>query len=483
MKLDWFKVVMGCVVLCSTTLASTYYVNSVSGLDSNEGTGSDQAWASLQRVNEHVFKAGDEILFAAGNSFFGQLKLKGSGSPAAPIRVDRYGEGLNPAIHGQGGRLYAVLLENVEYWEVRNLEVTNAGGEAKSGRRGVMVRARDFGDCHHIILEGLEIHHVNGRLSKKEGGGSGILWENGGDKVKTRFIGLQILNCHIHHCERNAINSHGNSRRDRWHPSLDVVIRGNLIEHIPGDGIVPIGTEGALVEYNVIRKGVDSLPKGDAAAGIWPWSSDRTLIQFNEVSDHRAKWDGQGYDADFNCIGTVIQYNYSYDNWGGFVLICNNGASYGSPINRGTKDTVIQYNLSINDGLRPYETHKGFFSPTFHITGPVENTKIYRNIIIMPSKPLDEIENALLVAGDWGNAYPEGIEFIENIVRAPQRPTVDWSESKAVQVHGHDDGRNFMYKQRDPLRVLNEFQHLPQFKDDKGFATLKNFIQQRGSER
>jgi hypothetical protein len=483
MRSGWMKVFWGCLALCSTSWASTYYVNSASGLDSNEGTSSDRAWASVRRVNQQVFEPGDEILFAAGGSFEGQLALKGSGTADAPIRVDRYGEGPNPAIHGRGQRLYTVLLDNVEYWEVRNLEITNTGEEAISGRRGVMVRARDFGDCHHIILEGLEIHHVNGNLAKNKGGGSAILWENGGTNVKTRFIGLQILNCHIHHCERNAINSRGNAMRDQWHPSLDVVIRGNLIEHVPGDGIVPIGTEGALVEYNVIRKGVDSLPKGDAAAGIWPWSSDQTLIQFNEVSDHRAKWDGQGFDADFNCIGTVIQYNYSYDNWGGFLLVCNKGTSYGSPINIGTKDTIIRYNLSINDGLRPYETHKGFFSPTFHITGPVENTKIHRNIIIIPTKPLAEIKNELLEAGDWGGSYPEGVEFTENMVRAPQPPTVDWAESEAVRIHGNDYGRNFRYEERDPLRVLNKFEDHPQFKNDEGFATLKKFIQQRAAGR
>ena len=469
-------------LLAGLVHAADYYV-SQTGNDANTGLSDEQAWASLRRVNRQVFKPGDRILFAAGHSFQGQLEVKGSGSATAPIRVDRYGEGPNPAIHGGGGKLHTVLLENVEYWEVRNLEVTNTGKQPRATRRGVIVRARDFGDCHHIILEGLEIHHVNGSLVKRKGGGSGILWENGGDKVKTRFVGLRILNCHIHHCERNAINSRGYARRTHWHPSVDVVIRGNLIEQVPGDGIVPIGTDGTLIEYNVIRKGVDSLPQKEAAAGIWPWSSDRTLIQFNEVSDHRAKWDGQGYDADFNCFGTVIQYNYSFDNWGGFLLICNNGASYGSPMNMGTKDTVVRYNLSINDGLRPYETHVGFFSPTFHITGPVENTKISRNIVILPTKPMPEIKNDLLIAGDWGHAYPDGVEFSENVVRAPQAPTIDWAKAKGVRVEGHDDGRTFPYDQRDPLLVLKQLEDLPVFKDDEGFKTLKKFIEQRAAKQ
>ena len=83
-----------------------------------------------------------------------------------------------------------------------------------------------------------------------------------------------------------------------------------------GDGIVPIGCDSALVEYNLMRRCSRLLPLGEAAAG-----------QFNEVSDHKAPWDGQGFDSDFNCTNTLIQYNYSHDNEGGFILICHPGNS------------------------------------------------------------------------------------------------------------------------------------------------------------
>ena len=462
------------------TMADVYYVDAKSGLDSNSGTSPEKAWASLEKINEQAFKPGDKILLAAGSRFTGQLEPKGSGTASAPIRLNRYGEGPNPAIDGKGEKLHTLLLHNVEYWEVRNLEITNKGKEIEERRRGVIISARDFGDCHHIVLESLEIHDVNGSLVKKEGGGSGILWTNGGRKVKTRFIDLQILNCYIHHCQRNAINSRGNIRRNAWHPSLGVVIRGNLIENVPGDCIVPIGTEGAPVEYNVIRKGVDSMSFEEAAAGIWPWSSDNTLIQFNEVSDHRAKWDGQGLDADFNCIGTTIQYNYSYDNWGGFVLVCNNGEIYGSPTNIGTKDSVIRYNLSVNDGLRAYKTRNDrFFSPIFHVSGPVENTRIDHNIIIMPPKPNAKIENVLYETGDWGNSSPKNTQFTENIVRNPSVPKMNWGESEGVVEKQNDIGRDFPFDERNPMKILSHFENHPTFKGQKDFKILRDFIEYR----
>lgn len=461
-------------------MANTYYVNAITGNDKNNGKSEHGAWKTLWKVNKHVFKPGDKILFAAGTSYEGQLVPRGSGKKRNVIKIDRYGNGVNPAIHGNGWKTYTLLLHNVEYWEVRNLEITNQGIERKARRRGVIIRAEDFGDCNHIVLEGLEIHNVNGVLEKKNGGGSAILWENKGEKVKTRFVDLQILNNYIHHCDRNAMNSRGYAKRTNWHPSLGVVIRGNLIENVPGDGIVPIGCDGALIEYNVIRKGLDIMAVGDAAAGIWPWSSDNTLIQFNEVSDHRAKWDGQSYDADFNCIGSTFQYNYSFDNWGGFMLICNNGDKLGQPINIGTKDTKIQYNLSVNDGLRPYKAHnKRFFSPIFHITGPVENTSIQHNIIIIPKKPVADIENTLLEFGDWGKSYPHKTNFSNNIIRNQvntlniMRETTQFSES------GNNKQIDFDYKERNPIKILDKLKNHSSIKVNKDFEILYDFIQFR----
>lgn len=265
-----------------------YYVNGESGNDANSGKSPAKAWASLQKVNQAVFQPGDKILFKSGTTYYGQLEPKGSGIKDKPILIDRYGIGKKPAIHGEGNKLHTLLLYNVEYWEIRNLEITNTGKERAANRRGVIVRAENFGDCNHIVLDSLEIHHVNGSLVKKDGGGSAILWENSGDKIPTRFVDLIIQNNHLHHSGRNGINAKGNTNRNKWFPSIGVIIRNNLLENIPGDGIVPIGCDGAIVENNVLRDFPDILSHEEAAAGIWPWSSDNTLIQFNEVSGHKA---------------------------------------------------------------------------------------------------------------------------------------------------------------------------------------------------
>lgn len=462
--------------------SATYYVDSNNGNDKNSGHSPKAAWASLEKVNQTEFKPGDKILFKSGSSWNGQLELKGSGNAEMPIQINKYGEGKNPVINGKGEKLHTILLHNVEYWEVRNLEITNTGDVPMPKRRGIIVSAKDFGDCHHIVLDSLEIHHVNGSLIKKDGGGSAIFWQNRGDSILTRFIDLQITNCHLHHCERNGINASGYTNRKKWHPSLNVVIRHNLLEQIPGDGIVPIGTDGALVEYNVMRDCPDILSYEEAAAGIWPWSADNTIIQYNEVSDHKAKWDGQGFDSDWNCQNTIIQYNYSHDNYGGFLLVCNSGSNVHTAQNIGTTNTIIRYNVSINDGIRPYKTRqKGWFSPTMHLSGPIENTQIYNNVFVIPEKQSSDIDRTIVQMDNWGGPWPENTLFANNIFFIEEKADFDFKGD----INTKFESNCFYGKFENLPKDLSSIFENPQFLNDTargaGFDVLKNFMLKKSS--
>jgi len=467
------NILLAAVLLFGVTdlYASTYYVNSNKGNDNNNGRSASKAWASTYKVNQQTFKSGDKILFKAGTLYSGALEPKGSGKPNSPIVIDSYGEGKKPEIHGHGWKQHTLLLHNVEYWEVNNLALTNHGKKTRAGRRGVIVSAENIGELHHIVLNNLTISHVNGALAKKEGAGSGILIKNNGRYRKpSRFIDLQILNNHIHHTARNGINFHGIASRKNWYPSLNVVVKGNLIEQVPGDGIVVIGTDGALIEGNLLRNFPDTLPVGDAAAGIWPWSADNTIIQYNEVSGHKAKWDGQGFDSDFNTIGTIIQHNYSHDNHGGFLLVCSKGSTYKQDNNIGTIKTIVRGNVSINDGIRPNPTHKGIFSPTFHLSGPIEDTHIYDNIIIIPKKT-EGVDNALVDIDNWDGPWPMNTVFENNQIYFEDEIQIRLKEKKNVffknntfsgKINNFDSTGNII-EQRNPFN-LEELERLAQQK-------------------
>jgi hypothetical protein len=381
---------------------TSYHVDSRSGDDGRSGTSPEQAWKTLERLHRETFKPGDRILFRAGSRFSGQFRPRGSGSAAAPVVVDRYDAGPRPRFDAEGKHLDAVLLQDVEYWELRGLEVTNQGPERAPGRTGVRLFAETLNPLRGIRLRNLHVHDVNSDLRKSHEG-CGIFFESG---AKGCFEDLLIEGCRVERVDRNGI-----CQRSRGGPrSRKVVIRKNLLEDIGGDGIKPWGCDEPLVEHNVLRNG--RMRCEDYAAGIWPWECDRALIQFNEVSGMRGTKDGQGFDSDALCSGTVFQYNYSHDNEGGFILLCATREYY-------CRGTVIRYNISQNDGVSS--------ARVFHIGGPVRNSHIYNNTIYVGPK-----QDLPLVLFTEDGGWAEDTRFTNNIFYVDGRVTYERGKGKST---------------------------------------------------
>jgi hypothetical protein len=101
--------------------AKTYYVSS-NGNDNNKGTTPENAFATIDRLNDISFKPGDKILFRKGDVFTGELIVQASGTESKPIVFSSYGKDGDPlpvltgAIDLDGlalhqGNLYKVKLD------------------------------------------------------------------------------------------------------------------------------------------------------------------------------------------------------------------------------------------------------------------------------------------------------------------------------------------------------------------------------------
>lgn len=436
------------LLLCSLLLAACsngpacYYLDATGGDDDHHsGLAPDQAWKSLEKVNGLKLQPGNKVLLKRGEVFNGILDISGKGTAENRIYVDAYGDGAQkPCIVGDDTSLYAARIYNSDYVTLQNMEIVNTGRQPLPYRSGLKIESMDYGVSQNIIVNNVTVRDVNGSLVKEKGGGCGIYIVNGGKEKVSVFDRLTIENCHILRCTRNAMIWAAYSSRQDWYPSKHTVIRGNLIEEVPGDGIVPIGCDSTLIEYNVMRDCPDMLPESEAAAGIWPWSCDNTLVQFNEVSGHKAPWDAQGFDSDWNCTGTVIQYNYSHDNYGGLVLVCNDGDADKS-FNIGNLGTIVRYNVSIGDGVRPEPTRVGMFSPAIHLAGPVKDSHITRNVIHVNRKPAAEVDRTLIALDSWGG-YPDSTFINENLFYTPETSRFNLTES----THNFFEGNYYIGK-------------------------------------
>lgn len=87
-------------LLWSVGSATTYYVSSSSGNDTNAGTAAGAAWATLAHVNAQTFQPGDSILFKRGDAWNESLVPPSSGSSGNPISFDAYGAGAPPNFTG-----------------------------------------------------------------------------------------------------------------------------------------------------------------------------------------------------------------------------------------------------------------------------------------------------------------------------------------------------------------------------------------------
>lgn len=425
------------------TAGTDYYFDPVSGRDENNGRSPDLAFKHLKTITELTLKPGDRILLKSGEVFSEQLYISCKGDSAHPVIIGKYGGDTKPHIMGKGLYSQAVHVYNSENIILRDIEISNKGKEPVDGLNGVLVELKNYGTARNITIDNLYVHHVYGSLIKENGGGNAIrllnCQDDGSDSISSRFDGLAVQNCHIRECRRNGIMMWGNWVRSKWNPSLNVVIRNNLIEGVPGDGIVPVGCESPLIEYNTMKDCPGILPPSEACDGIWPWSCDNAVIQYNIVSGHKSQVDGYGFDSDWNSTNSLFQYNVSYDNDGGFLLICNSGG-WTPDWSIGNTGTRIRYNISINDGIRNYrvDNRKDYFSPVIHITGPTFNTAIEKNLFYVIRKEAPGIDRTLLSLTDWAG-YADSTAFNDNYL---------FLEEKNVAVKPGRSTRNFFTNNR-----------------------------------
>lgn len=371
---------------------------------------------------------GDRLLLRRGSSCAGELAPQGGGSQADPATVGAYGVGADPRVIGTGTN--AVLLEDLSNLIVQDLDVSNPGageplGESTTLRNGVMVTAT-AGTVRNVTLRRLDVHDVAGDLTKNPQGSAAIQVSALGPPP-ARFENLLIVENTITRVSRSAISLTGTNDTNRpaasvpWTAaSQDVVIRGNRVDLIAGDGIVPRGTDGAIVEKNVVSRGNRSgrppfAPGGAICnAGIWAFRANNTLIQRNEVfgMEHNG-CDGTGFDIDYFQDGTIVQHNYSHDNTGGFVLLCSDDA---------VRTGDVRFNLSVNDSTTISHGPCGIASG---VVGTLSGLRFFNNTVVA-EKPSVSVLGApaddILLPGDFS--------FRNNIVYAldPATPVMPCGE-------------------------------------------------------
>ncbi len=414
-------------------LSGTYYIDFTNGNDENNGTSTQTAWKTFEPVNQATCSSGTQLLFKSGEEWTGTLHIKGDGEEGNPIIIGKYGSGDKPVIHGAGAP-ETILLDNVAYVEVSNLEITNYNPEEEDGvslidwedknttdwfnntqagnddtsntsKMGVHVLARDLGEVNHVYLRNLDIHGINGDNSSKNNGG--IFIEITGNETPTYFNNLVVEGCHIHDVDRTGMSnvSSWNQRtlteNTNWTPSIGYKVRNNTFERTGANALILRVAVNPVIEHNLFHQ---SAIKGSGNSAF-VFNTDGAVIQYNEARFTKANAgdeDAGGLDSDFRTKNTIIQYNYLHDNDYGMLIT---GGGFSTSFNDGT---IVRYNIIERDGLVSRENGEKF---VFKVSGQITNAVFHNNVVYI-DKNQEGVD--LMLHKKW-KKNPKNTSYYNNI--------------------------------------------------------------------
>ena len=325
----------------------------------------------------------------------------------------------------------AVYLYNQEYIEINNLEVKNQGDNVNRDRSGIRVEGYDYGVIDHIYIRNCYVHDVRGyngqddiypvvptnpdgsptdgftdedqtnpnttntfwgaRTTHRTGGINFVTYtarlpesknefnvpvqELDETKQITTFNDILIENNTVENCQANGITTTNvkGTLDDVAFRHTNVVIRGNDIHNVTRSGIIPIYTNGVLVEYNKVDT-FQSTYEG-YGCGIWCDRANGMVFQHNEVCNGVNGNDGMAFNLDDMTRDGVIQYNYTHDNYGGGYMLHVRQNSY-------NRNNTIRFNLSVNDS-GVFTAHNAQIVAVGETsTTKLESAKVYNNTFL-----------------------------------------------------------------------------------------------------
>ena len=397
----------------AASTGTTYYVSSTHGDDGNAGTDQNHPWKTLDKVNAIAtdLKPGDSVLLERGSTFQDQyLHIKDtSGTADAPITIADYGDAsAKPVIAAngvKGSRWYqnyrasvgnhqnkgtvssAILLKDVSYITVKNLEITNDDPDVydpidtwkwtdtadsdgtkldrsadRMDRTGVAGIAENGTTMSHVTLEGLNIHDVDGNIYNKHMANGGIYFMAHYARENKSAADNTWLQNHISRFDHITIKNNIVKDVDRWGIAVGYTAYLNFIDATWGDGsidddlIAKYGQTNVTIENNYV--------KGAGGDAITLMYCDRPVIQYNvgdSVSKHMNDVDyphdrehGGRYGGwvaagiwPWRCKDPIFQYNEMYNN-----LNSEHGNGDGQAWDADYGDgTLYQYNYSYGNSF------------------------------------------------------------------------------------------------------------------------------------
>ena len=226
--------------------------------------------------------------------------------------------------------------------------VENSWGSGKNVRFGIKVVASTK-DLENFSFNNLFIHNIfpTPEIEENIHLGYGIKLETQSDTVSgiiNTISNVKLLNTTISETGHYGfwIKSLGLNGIDSV-KNNQILIENCNFDNTGGSGFVPNKSENVLVQNCIFNHTGSSIDERmwKRGSGMWPFDCKNVVAQHNKFMNAHGPMDSYGSHIDYGNENVVFQYNYSYNNEGGFAEIL------GDNINCG-----YRYNISVNDGYR-----------------------------------------------------------------------------------------------------------------------------------
>ncbi len=415
------KIIAACLVLNFTFFslplwANDYYVDNLSGNDSNQGNTTTTPWKTLQKVNNVVFKSGDRIYLKRGQIYNGYLHLKTATTSRNGVYIGAYGTGRRPLVNATGHSSGFVILDagNVQ---IHDLEING------SNSSGIFIGCtRDGLTLEHILINNCVVQNI-GDTSKPDWETSrsngGIIVVNGNlDKdgkplfYNSVFNDVTISNCTVRYNNRWTSISISSGKINNLRGNRNY-IRNCIAEYSAADGIRMNGVRNSVIEYSVMyRNGAwPNFPgRNLGGLGAWFFDADNCTIQYCEAGYVQAsETDGGAFDIDYLQTNSTVQYSYGHHCSGYGVSVF--GADSANP----TVNSVVRYNIFNNNGRDSAFAFQGDFYVFTWGGGYLNGVNIHHNISFWdPVASAPSLKFKADFTGNLPNTFTNNIIYSRN---------------------------------------------------------------------
>ena len=145
---------------------------------------------------------------------------------------------------------------------------------------------------NHLYVKNCYIHDVDGdpalhdSVIDKGSGGISMVVVATSTADLGHFNDVLLQNNTIKYVSRTGIEAawSGWANQKPAYYSTNVVVKGNVFDHVAGDTLIFAQVSNGLAEGNVSTYGSDRGATGIYNAGLWSWSSNDIVYQKNEVA-------------------------------------------------------------------------------------------------------------------------------------------------------------------------------------------------------